>query len=61
MLMTVNTCSLRVRSGASVTNKIVGYVAMGSKVEIVELRAIGSKVWGRTADGWVDMKYLLEE
>lgn len=56
--MMVNTCSLRIRGGAGVTNSILGYVSLGDEVEVYETKTIGSTIWGRTDSGWVSLKYL---
>lgn len=58
MTMTVNTCSLRIRSGAGITNTIVGYLSLGDEVVITETWAVGTTVWGKTDAGWVSLKYL---
>lgn len=56
--MTVNTCSLRIRGGAGVTNAIQGYVSLGDQIVIREFQTVGSVVWGLTEGGWVSLKYL---
>lgn len=58
MTMTVNACSLRIRSGAGITNSIVGYLSLGNQVTVTQLQTVGSTVWGRTEAGWVSLKYL---
>jgi len=57
-IMTVNTTSLRVRSDAGITNKIKDFFGFGERIEILEVKAVGSAQWGRTVIGWVDMRYL---
>lgn len=56
--LTVNTCSLRVRDGAGITNAIVSFLPLGQRLEILEQRSQGASVWGLTAWGWVDLRYL---
>ena len=57
-VMMVNTCSLRVRSGAGVENAIVAFLAYGEVVTVHDRQRVGSITWGLTDFGWVDMKYL---
>lgn len=56
--MTVEACSLRIRSGAGVTNEIVSYLPLGEQVTILELKPVGGIVWARTDAGWVNQSYL---
>ncbi|MBQ3147099.1 MAG: hypothetical protein IJB91_05150 [Oscillospiraceae bacterium] len=56
--MTVNTCSLRVRSGAGVENTIVAFLSYGEVIAIYDRQQVGSITWGLTDLGWVDLKYL---
>ncbi len=57
--MTVNTCSLRLRSGAGVTNEITGFLPLGEEVILTETWTVGTICWGRTDMGWVNMAYLV--
>ena len=54
----VKTNSLRVRSGPGVGYAHVADLAGGDRVEIVELRHVGSTTWGRTAKGWISLYYV---
>ena len=56
--MTVNTCSLRVRSGAGVENAIVTFLSYGEIIAIYARQEVGSITWGLTDYGWVDLQYL---
>ena len=58
LTVTVTASCLRIRSGAGVTNSIVGYLYSGAEVEILETTSVTGTVWGRTADGWISMIYV---
>ncbi len=49
---------LRVRSGPSTADKIVGYLYAKEKVTVTEQTTSGSMTWGKTAKGWVSMDYI---
>lgn len=55
---TVNTQSLRIRSNAGTTNKIVGGYNFGTQVEILETTRVGAALWGRTNQGWISLNYV---
>ena len=55
---TVNTDSLRIRSGAGTQNSVVGSYNYGTQVEILETRKVGADTWGRTNQGWISLKYV---
>ena len=48
-----------VRSAPGTGNALVGTVSVGSRVEVFETRLHGEKLWGRIAQGWVCMDYIL--
>ena len=54
----INTDSLRIRSAAGTSNSVVGYLNMGTKVEIFERTTVGSMVWGRIDKGWISLDYI---
>ena len=54
----INTNELRIRSAAGTSNSILGYLAMGTKVEIYERTTVGSMVWGRIDKGWISLDYI---
>lgn len=56
---TVNTSSLRIRSGAGTNNSIVGYLTMGERVEILEQTTVNGTPWGRTSKGWICLDYVI--
>ena len=60
IVMTVNSCSLRVRKGAGVVSAVTGFLPMGVDVTILETKTIGASTWGRTDSGWVNLRYLKE-
>ncbi len=55
---TVTADCLRIRSGAGTSNKIVGYLYTGAKVEILETTTVNGTVWGRISKGWISMEYV---
>ena len=55
---TVNTSSLRIRSGAGTNNSIVGYLSMGDKVEILEQTTVDGTPWGKISKGWICLDYV---
>lgn len=54
----INTNNLRIRSAAGTFNSVVGYLTMGTKVEIYERTTVGSMVWGRIDKGWISLDYI---
>lgn len=55
---TVTADCLRIRSAAGTSNKIVGYLYEGAKVQILETVKVGSVIWGRISKGWISMEYV---
>jgi GH24 family phage-related lysozyme (muramidase)/uncharacterized protein YgiM (DUF1202 family) len=55
---TVNTDCLRIRKGAGVVNRTVGYLYQNATVVITEIKLIGNVQWGKIARGWVSMEYI---
>lgn len=56
--MTVTAGCLNVRKTAGTSSTIVGYLYYGAKVSILETASVGSDTWGRTANGWISMRYV---
>ena len=56
--MIVNSCSLRIRSGAGVSYEIIGFYSFGEAVQITETKIVGTTIWARTDLGWVKLMYL---
>lgn len=57
--VTVNTACLRIRSSATTSSSIVGFLYQGAKVEILETKTVGGTTWGRTEKGWISMDYVI--
>jgi N-acetylmuramoyl-L-alanine amidase len=55
---TITADCLRVRSGAGTNYKVVGYLYQGAKVEILEIKQVGTATWGRIKTGWISMTYV---
>ena len=51
--------TLRIRSGPSTSNKIVGYLNDGDKVTITEETTTGSMSWGKIDKGWISLSYVV--
>ena len=52
---------LRVRSGPGTAYPTVGYLFNDEEVDILKQETSGSMVWGRIADGWVCMDYIVTD
>ena len=50
---------LRVRSGPSTENGVVGYLKSGEKVTITEQTTSGTMTWGKIATGWISLDYVV--
>ena len=50
---------LRVRSGPSTDNPVVGYLKNGDKVTVTEQTSAGNMTWGKIGSGWVSMDYIV--
>ena len=59
VVKTVNTSCLRIRSSASISASIVGYVYRGDRLTILETVQAGGTTWGRSYSGWVCMDYMI--
>lgn len=53
--------SVNVRSAPGVGNAIVGKLKVGTRVEIYEQRLYSAQYWGRVAQGWVCMEYVVTD
>ena len=51
--------TLRVRKTPSTSAAIAGYLANGTKVEILEQQTVGATTWGRVSKGWISMDYVV--
>ena len=52
---------LNVRSGAGTDNAIVGALADGDHVDILEVKFVNGHQWGRTSEGWILLTYAKVE
>lgn len=50
---------LYIRSGAGVTNSVVGMLGPNERVEILEQKAVGGTIWGRIDKGWISLDYVV--
>ena len=58
--MVANTYTgVNVRSGAGTAYPAVNKLLTGTTVEILEVKTVGAAKWGRTAQGWVCMDYIV--
>lgn len=53
----INTSYVNVRSDAGTDNKIVGSLAQGETVDILEIKTVNGHRWGRTTSGWFCLTY----
>lgn len=51
--------AVNVRSAPGTNNALVGTIAVGKRVEVFETREHAGQMWGRVAQGWVCMDYVL--
>ena len=57
-IMTVTADCLRIRSGAGLSNTIVGFLYWGDKVEVLDTKTVDGMTWAKISQGWVSMDYL---
>ncbi len=50
---------VNVRSAPGTGNALVGNIMVGTRVEIFEQKLYNNQYWGRVAQGWVCMQYIL--
>ena len=50
---------LNVRAGAGTTYEVVGQLAEGTTVVILEKKTVDGTVWGRIEQGWISMDYIV--
>jgi len=51
--------NLRIRTGPGLSYSIAGYVAHGSRVEILERQTVSGMTWGRVEKGWISLDYVI--
>ena len=54
---TVTADCLRIRSSASTSASVTGYLYRGSKVEILETKTVNGVTWGKVSKGWISLEY----
>lgn len=60
MATVVNTYTgVNIRSSASTNAALLGKILVNSRIEILEVKTVNGKNWGRTILGWVSMDYVL--
>ncbi len=50
---------LRIRSGPGTSYSVAGYLKPQQKVEILEQKTVGGVAWGKIAEGWISMEYVI--
>ncbi|MBR4109319.1 MAG: SH3 domain-containing protein [Oscillospiraceae bacterium] len=50
---------LRVRSGPGTSYAVCGYLYNGNTVTITETKTVGATLWGKIANGWISMDYVV--
>ena len=50
---------LRIRSGAGTSYAVAGYLSPKQKVTITEQKTVGGMKWGKIAEGWISMEYVI--
>ncbi len=50
---------VNVRSAAGVGNALVGTIPVGTRVEVYEKKLVNGEYWGRVAQGWICMQYVI--
>ena len=51
--------AVNVRSAPGTGNALINKIAVGTRVEVFETREYSGQLWGRVAQGWVCMDYIL--
>ena len=50
---------LRIRSGPGTSYAVAGYLSAKQKVTITEQKTVGGMKWGKIAEGWISMDYVI--
>ena len=56
---TVKSDKLTIRTGPGVDYESVGLLSKGDRVAITEQKSDGTRMWGKIAEGWICMDYVL--
>lgn len=51
--------AVNVRSAPGTGNALIGRINVGTRVEVFETRTYSNQLWGRVAQGWICMDYVL--
>jgi len=51
--------AVNVRSAPGTGNALIGKINVGTRVEVFETRTYSGQLWGRVAQGWICMDYVL--
>ena len=51
--------AVNVRSAPGTGNALIGKINVGTRVEVFETRTYSNQLWGRVAQGWICMDYVL--
>ncbi len=51
--------NLRVRSGPNDSYAITGFISGGTAVTVTETKQVGSVLWGKVDNGWVNMEFIV--
>lgn len=51
--------NLRIRSGPGTSYAVCGYLYNGNTVQITETKTVGATLWGKIANGWISMDYVV--
>ncbi len=57
----VKTNSLRIRIAPGIKNQQVGTLNGGQRVKILEEREVDKALWGRIAEGWISLDYIMRD
>ena len=58
-IRTVNATSLFVRDEPETGDKVT-YLANGTKVNVLEIKAVNNRLWGRISQGWICLDYTVK-
>lgn len=54
----VNTDRLNVREEPDINNNVIRQLAVGTEIEVFEIKILDAIPWGRIADGWINLRYV---
>lgn len=59
LMGTVTADNLNVRSNPSTDSTVLNQLDLNARVVIIEQKVVGDITWGRIAEGWINMNYIL--